>query len=41
MKCPVSDFFQLVLGVPPKLISDTVNKSLETPEILSEEDFEL
>ena len=41
MGYPVSDFFQLVLGVPPKLTPDAVNKGLRTSEVLSEEGFEL
>ena len=41
MGCPVLSFFQLVLGVSPKLTPDIVNKGLETPEIFSEEGFEL
>ena len=39
--CPVSGFFQLVLGVPPKLTPDAVNKGLGTSEVLLEEDLEL
>ena len=39
--CPVSGFFQLVLGVPSKLTPDTINKGLGAPKVLSEEDFEL
>ena len=39
--CPISGFFQLVLGVPPKLTPDAVNKGLGTSEVLSEEGFEL
>ena len=41
MECPISGFFQLVLGIPPKLTRDTVNEGLETSKILPEEDFEL
>ena len=36
----ISGFFQLVLGVLSKLTSDTVNKSLEAPEIFPEEGIE-
>ena len=39
--CPVSSFFQLVLGVSPKLTPDAVNKDLRTSEVLSEEGLEL
>ena len=38
---PVSGFFQLVLGIPPKLTLDTVNGGLGAPQILSEEGFKL
>ena len=38
--CPVSGFFQLVLGVPPKLTPDAVNKGLRASEVLSEEGLE-
>ena len=41
MECPVSGFFQLVLGVPPKLTPDAVNEGLRASEVLSEEGFEL
>ena len=41
MGCPVLGFFQLVLGVPPKLTPDTVNEGLETPEILLKEGYKL
>ena len=41
MGCPVLSFFQLVLGIPSKLIPDTVNKGLRAPEILPEEGLEL
>lgn len=30
-----------MLGVPPKLTSDTVNKGLKTFKVLSEEGFEI
>ena len=39
--CPVSGFFQLVLGVLPKLTSDAVNKGLRASEVFSEEGLEL
>ena len=39
MGCPVSDFFQLVLGVPSKLTLDAVNKSLEAPEFFWKKAF--
>ena len=38
--CPVSGFFQLVLGVPSKLIPDIVDKGLRIPEIFLEKGFE-
>ena len=38
---PVSGFFQLVLGVSPKLTPDAVNKDLGTSKVLSEEGFKL
>ena len=41
MGCPISGFFQLVLGVPPKLTPDIVNEGLGAPEILPEEGLEL
>ena len=41
MGCPVSGFFQLVLGVPPKLTPDAVNEGLRASEVLLEKDFEL
>ena len=37
----VSDFFQLVLGVLPKLIPDNVNEGLGAPKILPEKGLEL
>ena len=39
--CPVSGFFQLVLGIPPKLTPNAVNKSLGTSEVFSEESLKL
>ena len=39
--CPVSDFFQLILGIPPKLTPDAVNESLGAAEILTEEGLKL
>ena len=41
MGCLIADFFQLILGVPPKLTPDAVNKGLRAPEVLSEEGLEL
>ena len=41
MGCPISDFFQLRLGVPPKLTPDAVNKGLRASKVLSKEGFEL
>ena len=41
MGCPISDFFQLILKVPPKLTPDAVNESLRASEVLSEEGLEL
>ena len=41
MRCPVSDFFQLILGVSPKLTPDGVNEGLRASEVLSEEGLEL
>ena len=41
MRCQVLDFFQLILGVTPKLILDIVNQGLETTKVLYEEDFEV
>ena len=40
MWCPVSNLFQLVLGVPSKLILDIVNEDLRILEIFLEKDFE-
>ena len=40
MRCPISGFFQLILGVFPKLIPNTVNESLGIPEVFFEEDFQ-
>ena len=36
-----SSFFQLVLEVPSKLTSDTINKGLGVSKILSKESFKL
>ena len=41
MESLVSGFFQLVLGVPPKLTLDAVNKSLGASKVLLKEGFEL
>ena len=41
MGCPILDFFQLILGVPPKLTPDAINKGLSAFEVLLEEGFEL
>ena len=41
MGCPISDFFQLILGVLPKLTPDAVNEGLKASEVLSEEGLEL
>ena len=41
MGCLVLGFFQLVLGVPPKLTLDIVNEGLGAPEIFLEEGLEL
>ena len=41
MGCPVSGFFQLVLGVPPKLTPDAVNKGLRASKVFLEEGLEL
>ena len=41
MRCPISDFFQLILGVLPKLTPDAVNEGLRASEVLMEEDLEL
>lgn len=41
MRCLVSSFFQLILGVPYKLILNIVNKSLGISEVYQEEGFEL
>ena len=40
MGCTVSGFFQLVLGVSPKLTPNAVNKGLGTSEVLSKESLE-
>ena len=39
--CLISDFFQLILGVPPKLTPDAVNEGLRASEIFSKEGLEL
>ena len=39
--CLVSDFFQLILGVPLKLTPDAVNKDLRAFDVLLEEGLEL
>ena len=39
--CLVSDFFQLILGVPLKLTPDAVNEGLGASEILMEEGLKL
>ena len=41
MGCPISDFFQLILGVPPELTPDAVNEGLRASEVLLEEGLEL
>ena len=41
MGCPILDFFQLILGVPPKLTPDAVNESLRASEVFLEESLEL
>ena len=41
MGYPISGFFQLVLGVPPKPTLNAINKGLEVLEILLEEGLEL
>ena len=41
MGCPVSNFFQLILGVSPKLTPDAVNEGLGTAEVFTEESLEL
>ena len=41
MRCPISGFFQLVLGVLSKLTPNIINKSLVIFEIFSKEGFKL
>ena len=41
MECLVLDFFQLVLGILPKLTPDAINKSLGASKIFSEEGLEI
>ena len=41
MGCPISDFFQLILEVPPKLTPDAVNEGLRASKVLFEEGLEL
>ena len=39
--CPISDFFQLILGVPPKLTPEAVNEGLGASEVFFKEGLEL
>ena len=39
--CPILDFFQLILGVPPKLTPNAVNESLRAFEVLLKKSLEL
>ena len=41
MRCLVLGFFQLILGVLPKLILEVVNEGLKTSKIFLKESFKL
>ena len=41
VKCPISGFFQLVLGIFPKFTPNTIHKSLGTSKIFFQKCFKI